>query len=524
MSDAAISAPRIPPLEGSARLLGTIGLSLSSFIIVLDTTIANVSLPSIAGDLGVSPTQGTWIITFFSVANAITVPLTGWLARRVGQVRLFVSSILLFVLASFLCGIAPNLAALIAFRILQGAVAGPLVPLSQALLLESYPREKSSTALSAWSVTILIAPILGPVLGGWITDNLSWPFIFFINLPIGLLAAAIIWSVYRNRESVMQRDPIDKVGLVLLVLWVGSLQVMLDKGKELDWFSSPMIVALAVIALMAFVFFIIWELTERHPVVDLMLFKRRSFTLALIVFSLGFGLYFGGTLLLPLWLQTRMGYTATWAGLTLAPGGLVAMLLSRQVGKLMGRVDLRMLASLCMLDFAAVSFMRAGFPPDASFLTIVLPTFVQGIGIALFFIPLTTLMLTGVAPSRIANATGMSHFARTTCGAFFASTVTTLWDNRATTHHAQLAPIVSSFNDTSTHAIDSLQSAGLSADQAYAVLEGTITNQAYVISTVELFKMSGWLFLACVILLWFVPAPNNTKRLPSAAAAEVAAH
>jgi DHA2 family multidrug resistance protein len=168
--------------------------------------------------------------------------------------------------------------------------------------------------------------------------------------------------------------------------------------------------------------------------------------------------------------------------------------------------------------------MRAGFPPDASFLTIVLPTFVQGIGIALFFIPLTTLMLTGVAPSRIANATGMSHFARTTCGAFFASTVTTLWDNRATTHHAQLAPIVSSFNDTSTHAIDSLQSAGLSADQAYAVLEGTITNQAYVISTVELFKMSGWLFLACVILLWFVPAPNNTKRLPSATAAEVAAH
>lgn len=522
MTEKAAFVPQpLAPLEGSARFMGTIGLALATFIIVLDTTIANVSLTAISGDLGVAPTQGTWVITFFSVANAITVPLTGWLARRVGQVRLCVTSILLFMLASFLCGIAPNLGMLIAFRILQGAVAGPLVPLSQALLLESYPKEKSGTALSAWSITVLIAPILGPICGGWITDNLSWPWIFFINLPIGLLAAALVWSVYRNRESVRHRDPIDRVGLVLLVAWVGSLQVMLDKGKELDWFSSPMIITLAVIALVAFAFFLAWELTARHPVVDLTLFRQRSFSIAIVVFALAFGLYFGGTLLLPLWLQTQMGYTATLAGLALAPAGLVAMLLSRQIGKMMGRVDARILGTLCMLDFALVSFMRAGYPPDAAFSTIVLPTIVQGVGIALFFIPLTSLILAGLPPSRVASATGMVHFARTTCGAFAASTVTTLWDNRAALHHAQLASILSPYNGTATNALDSLQRSGLSVDQAYAYIDRTITSQAYLMSTVELFKMCGWLFLFFVVLLWFVPAP---RQRPTVAVVSEGAH
>src|SRR3954466_3585143 len=226
---------------------------------VLDTSIANVSLPAIAGDLGVSPDQGTWVITSFGVANAISLPLTGWLTQRYGQVRLFVGSVLLFVLASVLCAVAPTLGLLIAFRVLQGAVAGPSIPLSQALLLSSYPKTKAGSALAIWAMTTLVAPVAGPLLGGWITDNIAWPWIFYINVPVGLGAAALTWSIYKTRETPRKALPIDTVGLVLLVVWVGTLQIMLDKGKDLDWFHSGQIVALGIAALAGFAFFVVWE-------------------------------------------------------------------------------------------------------------------------------------------------------------------------------------------------------------------------------------------------------------------------
>src|SRR4051794_28402444 len=235
-------------LRGGALALGTIALSLATFMNVLDTSIANVSIPAIAGDLGVSPDQGTWVITSFAVANAIALPLTGWLTQRYGQVRLFTASVLLFVLASLACGLAPSIELLILFRVIQGAVAGPMIPLSQTLLLASYPKEKAGTALAMWSMTTLVAPVAGPLLGGWITDNMSWPWIFYINIPVGLATAAVTWMVYRKRETATRKLPIDAVGLGLLVLWVGALQVMLDKGKDLDWFHSGFIVTLAVVA------------------------------------------------------------------------------------------------------------------------------------------------------------------------------------------------------------------------------------------------------------------------------------
>src|SRR5215468_9938411 len=223
--------PAPAPLQGGALVLGTVAVSLATFMNVLDTSIANVSLSVIAGDLGVSPEQGTWVITSFAVANAISLPLTGWLTQRYGQVRLFTWSVLLFVLASLACGLAPSIESLIFFRILQGAVAGPLIPLSQTLLLSSYPRDKSGTALAMWSMTTLVAPVAGPLLGGWITDNMSWPWIFYINVPVGLGAAAVTWMIYRTRETPTRKLPIDAVGLGLLIAWVGALQVMLDKGK-----------------------------------------------------------------------------------------------------------------------------------------------------------------------------------------------------------------------------------------------------------------------------------------------------
>ena len=401
MSAAAHSPAGHAPLQGPALVAGTVALSLATFMNVLDTTIANVSIPAIAGDLGVSSSQGTWVITSFAVANAIAVPLTGWLTQRFGQVRLFVASVLLFVLASLLCGLAPNLELLIAFRIVQGAVAGPMIPLSQALLLSSYPPAKSGMALAMWSMTTMVAPVIGPILGGWLSDNVSWPWIFYINIPVGLLAAWVTWKIYRPRESPIRIVPIDKPGLIALVIWVGALQIMLDKGKELDWFNSGEIVALGLVALVAFVFFLVWELNEAHPVVDLSLFTRRNFVAGTLTLAMAYGLFFGGIVIIPLWLQTQMGYTATLAGLTAAPVGILALLLSPIIGKSLPRVDPRWLASASFVILASVSFMRAGFTTGVDNFTVVLPQIVLGAGMATLFLPLTAILLSGVPPARI---------------------------------------------------------------------------------------------------------------------------
>src|SRR4051795_7577936 len=279
------------PLSGARLALGTVALSLATFMNVLDTSIANVSLSAIAGDLGVSPEQGTWVMTSFAGANPISMPLTGWLTQRYGQVRLFTASLLLFLLASLACGLAPSIELLIFFRIVQGAVAGPMIPLSQTFLVSSYPRDRAGSALAMWSITTLVAPVVGPVLGGWLTDNFAWPWIFYINIPVGLVAAAATWAIYRDRESVRRKLPVDKVGLALLVLWVGALQVMLDKGKDLDWFHSGQILTLAILAVIAFAVFVVWELTDDHPIVDLRLFARRNFWTSTLAMSLAYGTF-----------------------------------------------------------------------------------------------------------------------------------------------------------------------------------------------------------------------------------------
>src|SRR5450755_2206739 len=369
---AAAQQAAYPPLAGSDLVLGTIALSLATFMNVLDTSIANVSIPAIAGDMGVSPSQGTWVITSFAVANGISVPLTGWLTQRFGQVRLFTGSVLLFVVASWLCGLAPNIGVLIAFRVVQGLVAGPMIPLSQTLLLSSYPRAKAGTAMAMWAMTVLVAPVAGPLLGGWITDNISWPWIFYINIPVGLVAAAITWSIYRKRDPGSKRLPFDYVGLILLVVWVGAMQIMIDKGKELDWFGSTQIVVLAAVAAVGCAFFLAWELTEQHPIVDLRLFARRNFWTGTLALSVAYGLFFGNVVLLPLWLQQYMGYTATWAGLATAPVGILAIILSPLVGKNVTRIDPRKLATVAFLGFAFVLVLRSHFNVQADFRTILI--------------------------------------------------------------------------------------------------------------------------------------------------------
>jgi DHA2 family multidrug resistance protein len=507
------------PLKGNALVFGTIALSLATFMNVLDTSIANVSLPAIAGDLGVSAEQGTWVITSFAVANAISLPLTGWLTQRFGQVRLFSASVLLFVIASLACGLAPSIEMLIFFRIVQGFVAGPMIPLSQTLLLASYPREKAGTALALWSMTTLVAPVAGPLLGGWITDNMSWPWIFYINVPVGIAAAAATWMIYAKRESPTRKLPIDRVGLALLVVWVGALQVMLDKGKDLDWFHSGTIVALAVTAALAFALFVVWELTEQHPVVDLRLFKRRNFTTGVVSLTLAYGLFFGNLVLLPMWLQQYMGYTATLAGMALAPVGVLAIVLSPLVGRNVSRVDVRLLTTISFATFAVVMYLRARFNAQVDFETVMIPTIVQGAAVAFFFIPLVTLTLSGIAPAQLPAASGLSNFARIMGGAFGASLSTTMWDHRATLHHAQLAEKLTAYDPATTQALASMQAGGLTQGQSIAALNQMVNQQAAVLSATDIFYASAIVFVILIGVVWLAKPIGAGAGAPEASGA-----
>ena len=510
------------PLKGAQLVIGTIAVSLAVFMNVLDTSIANVSIPSISGDLGVSSDQGTWVITSFAVANAISVPLTGWLTDRIGQVRLFMASIILFVISSWMCGLAPTLPFLLASRVLQGAVAGPMIPLSQTLLLASYPRAKAPMALSMWSMTTLIAPVAGPILGGWISDNISWPWIFYVNIPVGIVAALATWAIFRHRDSVIKKAPIDGVGLALLIVWVGSLQVMLDKGKDLDWFSSTTIVVLALTAVIAFAFFVIWELTEKHPVVDLSLFARRNFTGGTIALSIGYGLYFGNLVLLPLWLQTDIGYTATNAGLVMAPVGLFAVMLSPLTGRYLPRTDPRYIATAAFLVFAFTFWMRSRYTVDVDQRALLLPTLIQGIGMAGFFIPLVSITLSGLPGNRIPAASGLSNFVRIMCGGIGTSIFETAWDHRTTFHHARLTEQASVNNPVFTQSMQQFQNVtGLDQAHAHGLFDQLVSQQAAQLGVNDLFYLSSGIFVVLIALIW-ITRPERAGGADAGAAASAA--
>jgi DHA2 family multidrug resistance protein len=512
----------LQPLQGSARLWGTIALSAATFMNVLDSSIANVSLPAIAGDLGVSPNQGTWVITSFGVANAISLPLTGWLSQRFGQVRLFTMSVLLFVLTSFLCGLAPNMTTLIAMRALQGFVAGPMMPLAQALLLSSYPPAMAGMAMALWAMTTLVAPVMGPLLGGWITDHTHWGWIFYINVPFGLVAAFITWTIFKKRETPTKQLPIDKVGLALLVIAVGALQIMLDKGKELDWFHSPEVIILGVVALIGFAFFIAWEMTDDHPVVDLRLLANRNFWTGTVAMSVAYSLFMGNLVLLPLWLQQFMGYTSTQAGMLMAPVGIFAILLSPWVGKNMPRFDPRSLTTFAFAVFALVLFMRSHFNTQADFGTVMLPTVIQGVAVAFFFIPLMSIILGGLPPDKIASASGLSSFARVLGGSFGTSIAITVWQDRAALHHAQLSELVNQGSTAATSAIAGLGASGMSTEQALSQINRMLDQQAYMLAADDVFFGSALIFLLLIPFVWLV-RPIRVASGGKSAAAEAAA-
>ena len=501
------------PLQGGALAMLTLVLSLATFMLVLDSTIANVAIPTIAGDLGASSSQGTWVITSFGVANAISIPITGWLAKRFGEVRLFLIATLLFVLASWLCGIANSLEMLIVFRVLQGAVAGQIIPLSQSLLLNNYPPEKRGMALAFWSMTIVVAPICGPILGGWISDNIHWGWIFFINVPIGLAVVLISWKILEGRESRISHQPVNTVGLILLALGVGALQLMLDQGRELDWFNSTEIVVLTIIAAVGLIALIIWELTDDNPVVDVSLFKSRNFTVGCVSTSLAFLVYSGTVVLIPLLLQQVYNYTATWAGLAAAPVGLLPILLAPIIGKFGNKIDMRILITVSFMVYALTFYWRAvTFEPEMTFMDVALPQFVQGLAVACFFMPLTTITLSGLPPEKMASASSLFNFLRTLAGSIGTSLTTFIWYNREAVHHTQLTEVINPYNPISQQFFQTMGSFGLSEEQTASYIARQITAQGFIIGANEIFFVSAITFISLVVLIWFAKPPFSSKH------------
>jgi DHA2 family multidrug resistance protein len=497
------------PIVGWNLVLVTLSLSLGIFMNVLDISIANVAIPTIAGDLGISPDQGTWIITSFSVTTAICLPLTGWLAKRFGEVRLFLYSTGLFTLASLLCGLSTNIEMLLFFRVVQGAVAGPMIPLSQSLLLSSYPEDKKGFATSLWA-------ICGPVIGGWITDNYSWPWIFYINIPVGIFSVVVTALMLRGRETAICKSPIDIVGIILLTIGIGALQILLDQGHDLDWFNSNIIVTLAVVSTIALTFLIAWELTDDAPIIDLRLFKRRNFTIGVIALSLGFLIYFGNVVIFPLWLQTQMGYTPTWAGLAAAPVGFFPVIFTPFIGLLINKVDLRILTSIGFVAFALSSFWSAEFNTNVSYMQLIMPRLLQGVGLAFFFTPLISVVISGIPGNRIASALGLANFCRILGGSFGTSISVTLWDNREALHHNQLVENITNYNPTSIQALQQLHEIGFDNLSSYEVIRRIITNQAFMLSTNDLFWLAGCIFLGLLGIIWLTKPPFiSTLKSPT---------
>lgn len=512
MTSVSIDHKKTPALQGGMLWVGAVVLALANFIAVLNMTIANVTVPNMAGALGAGTSQGTWIITAYAVAEAITVPLTGWLAGRFGAVRVFSLAVLMFGLSSLLCGMSPTFGMLLAMRVLQGMAGGPLLALSQTLLLRIFPKEKAMTAMGLWAMTSLLAPVVGPVLGGWICDNYSWPWVYFIDVPMAMLFGTVAWTLLKRYEEPHVQMAVDKIGFLLLVVWVAALQIMLDEGKDLDWFASDEICILSGIAVIGFFAFLIWELTEENPIVDLRVFRHRGFAASMVVLALAFGGFFGLNVLTPLWLQYNMGYTTTWAGLVVACGGLLQVVFSPIAANLSNRFDPRWLIFIGCCWLAGDTLWRALATTSMDYWTIVIPLFFMGVGMPMYYVPLTGLAMASVEEKETASASGLMNFVRTISGAFATSLVTTSWQDKSYIAHDELTSIVDPTNQLATLVANAPSVPG---SMVRELLNMATTGQSLMLATNGLMVVIAVIFFVSALAI--VLAPKATRTVDAAA-------
>jgi DHA2 family multidrug resistance protein len=494
------------PLTGAMLWVAALMLAAANFIAVLNLTIANVAVPNIAGSLGAATSQGTWVITSYAVGEAITVPLTGWLAGRFGSVRVFVGSMILFGLFSIVCGMSSSLGMLVVARVFQGLCGGPLMPLSQTLLMRIFPKEKMGAAIGLWSMTTLVAPVVGPILGGYLCDEYSWSWVFLLNAPIAIGFGWYAWKLLKRYQEAPRRSTIDLVGLGLLVVWVASLQLMLDEGKNLDWFASTQIVVLALTAVVGFAAFLIWELHEPNPIVDLRVFRHRGFTVSVATISLAFAAFFGVSVLTPLWLQSFMGYTATDAGLATAWSGVTALFVAPWVAHATTKRDPRMLVFIGVIWMGLITLWRTVANTDMGFWDVACPLMAMGIGLPFFFIPTTGLALGSVEEHEMDSAAGLMNFLRTLSGAFATSLVTSVWSDQATRNHAELVGMAD--RDGSVRAM--LSDGGMTTDAVNQALDYLVTSQSVMLSTNQIMTVVGLIFVVAASIIWLAPRPGRT--------------
>jgi len=519
MNDAEASRPAVNPW------IIALAVTLATFMEVLDTSIANVALPHIAGSLSAGQDESTWVLTSYLVSNAIVLPLSGWLSSIVGRKRFYMGCVFLFTVSSFLCGFAPNLPALIIFRILQGAGGGGLQPSEQAILADTFPPAKRGMAFAVYGIAVVMAPAIGPTLGGWITDNYSWRWIFFVNIPVGILSLLLTSRLIQDppyfRRRKLSETKIDYVGLGFVALGLGCLQIVLDKGQRDDWFESNFILVLSAIAASALLFVIWWEWRHKDPIIDLHLFRERTFAVSnLLMFMLGFALL-GSTLLLPLFLQTLMGYTAELSGMALSPGGFAIMVLMPLVGFLLSKFDARylLLFGLSMLSFSL--FNMTGFTLGIDFKTAVLARVLQAVGLAFLFVPINTAAYSYLPREKNNAASGLMNLARNIGGSVGISFVTTMLDRRTQKHLSDLMSHLTAANAQFQAMIrgiaESLMVHGTSPvdaqKQAYAVIQATVQRQATMLAYIDNFHMLGYAILAMLPMLFLMKRTKSSGEM-----------
>jgi DHA2 family multidrug resistance protein len=487
---------------------------LATFMEVLDTSVANVALPHIAGNLSASVDEATWVLTAYLVANAIVLPLSGWFSTLFGRKRFYMACVAIFTVSSLLCGVAPSLPLLIFFRIVQGLGGGALQPVSQAILAESFPREKQGVAMAFYGMGVVVAPVIGPTLGGWITDNYTWRWIFLINIPVGILsltltAAMIFDPPHLVRKTFANGLKLDYIGLGLLSLGLAALEIFLDEGQRNDWFGSNMIVAAAVIAVFALVGVVIWELRQDQPVVDFRILANRNFALAaIIMYGVGFTLY-GSTAILPIFLQTVLGYTALLSGLVLSPGGIAMMLGMFIVGRLLGRFEARWLIVFGLVVAAVGVFQMAKFNLDIDFRTAVWARTIQALGLAFLFVPVNTTAFSSVRPEKLGYATGLINLFRNIGGSGGIAMINTILARRGQFHQqvlvSRLTPlddgVAATLHGMSANLVAHGASAADAAPQAQGLLYGLVQQQAAMLAVADTFWILGLVFIAMIPLV-----------------------